>query len=137
MRLLHKLLFLQGWYYLATGVWPLVHIESFVWVSGWKYDWWLVKMVGALAAAISISLLVGLFKKEYTASLFTLSVTSAVVFLAVDVYYYFTGILSGVYLIDAAGELIFILIALLGWSASKRLHGNKHFNGQDRYQVRP
>src|SRR4051794_17610666 len=49
------LLWLQGLYYLVTGVWPLVSIETFQTVTGWKTDHlvtgresdhWLVMTVG-------------------------------------------------------------------------------------------
>src|SRR5689334_22911224 len=39
---------IQGLYFLATGVWPLFHIESFLAVTGPKTDLWLVQTVAAL-----------------------------------------------------------------------------------------
>lgn len=41
----------MGWYYLMTGIWPLLHIRSFVWMTGPKTDRWLVKAVGGLVTA--------------------------------------------------------------------------------------
>src|ERR1700710_1131223 len=60
------LFWLQGLYYLATGVWPLVSIETFQMVTGEKTDHlvtgregdhWLVMTVGALVTAVALSLL--------------------------------------------------------------------------------
>lgn len=34
--------FIQGCYYLITLIWPLVHIKSFMAVTGYKRDVWLV-----------------------------------------------------------------------------------------------
>lgn len=42
----------QGLYFLVTGIWPLVHIKSFQWVTGPKVDLWLVKTVGVLIAVM-------------------------------------------------------------------------------------
>ena len=48
---------IQGLYYLITGIWPLVHMESFLAVTGPKTDLWLVQTVGALIAVIGAMLL--------------------------------------------------------------------------------
>jgi hypothetical protein len=47
----------QGAYYLATGLWPIVHYRSFELLSGHKRERWLVRTVGLLAAAIGLTLL--------------------------------------------------------------------------------
>lgn len=39
---------IQGLYYLLTSLWGLLHIESFMMVTGPKFDIWLVKMVSVL-----------------------------------------------------------------------------------------
>lgn len=43
---------LQGLFYLATGVWPLIHIDSFLAVTGSKTDLWLVYTVGLLVSVV-------------------------------------------------------------------------------------
>ncbi|MFH5804425.1 hypothetical protein ACG2DA_10255, partial [Alienimonas sp. DA493] len=58
-RWARRLLVGQGLYYVATGVWPLVHIRSFEFVTGPKTDDWLVQTVGALVLAIGGTLLYG------------------------------------------------------------------------------
>jgi hypothetical protein len=47
----------QGAYYLATGLWPIVHYRSFELLSGHKRERWLVRTVGLLAAVIGLTLL--------------------------------------------------------------------------------
>ena len=47
----------QGSYFLLTGVWPLLHMRSFLAVTGPKTDLWLVETVGVLVAAIGAGLL--------------------------------------------------------------------------------
>src|SRR5438270_11614006 len=46
--LMTVLYLVQGVYYLLTGVWPLVSIDTFQMVTGPKTDLWLVQTVGAL-----------------------------------------------------------------------------------------
>src|SRR5262245_43838835 len=67
------LLWVQGVYYLATGVWPLVSIETFPRVTGRKTahlvpgretDRWLVMTVGVLVTAIAAALLVAAWGGE-------------------------------------------------------------------------
>lgn len=48
---MRTLAFLQGTYYLLTGVWPFASMGTFLAVTGPKTDLWLVRTVGALVAA--------------------------------------------------------------------------------------
>ena len=106
-----NLLFLvQGLYYLLTGLWPLIHITSFMYVTGPKTDTWLVKMVGLLSMSIGISLVIAVKNKERP---WTLSCCTALSFMIIDSYYALDGRISKVYLADAALELIFLLAVLL------------------------
>lgn len=96
-----KIIFLQGIYYTITGIWPLLHIRSFVAVTGDKTDIWLVKMVGLLAASIGIYLIYSI--KQQPAKL--LSILSAFSFGVIDVYYVYQNVISPIYLSDAVVEL--------------------------------
>ena len=49
----------QGWYYLAGGLWPLVHFRSFEAVAGPKPDRFQTEVTSILFAAIGTALLVG------------------------------------------------------------------------------
>src|SRR4051812_30893344 len=49
--------FIQGVYFFITGLWPIVHMPSFLFVSGPKTDLWLVKTVGILIVVIGSVLL--------------------------------------------------------------------------------
>jgi glycine/D-amino acid oxidase-like deaminating enzyme/nitrite reductase/ring-hydroxylating ferredoxin subunit len=48
----------QGAYYLATGLWPVLHLRSFEAVTGRKRHGWLVRAAGAAIAAVGAALLV-------------------------------------------------------------------------------
>ena len=42
------LAWVQAGYFVVTGVWPIVHMRSFLAVTGPKTDLWLVKTIGVL-----------------------------------------------------------------------------------------
>jgi hypothetical protein len=107
------LLLTQAVYYLITGIWPLVHIRSFVKVTGPKTDIWLVKTVGLLITAIALTLLFGALNNETGIALLVLSVTSAFGLLCVDVYYPLRGRISKIYLVDAVVEMVFVVWAVV------------------------
>ncbi len=106
------LLIAQGGFYVVTGVWPLVHMPSFVLVTGPKRDLWLVRMVGCLAVAIGPALLVALRSPLHEPTL-VLGAASALAFLAVDLVYVLKKTIGPVYLVDAAAEFLL----LIGWLA--------------------
>jgi hypothetical protein len=96
----------QGLYYVVTGLWPFVHLRSFEAITGPKRETWLVRTVGALAAAIGVTLLRGSRRSSRDAK--TLSITSALAFAAIDVAYVARRRISPVYLADAALEVAFV-----------------------------
>ncbi|MEJ7604141.1 MAG: hypothetical protein WKG01_40120 [Kofleriaceae bacterium] len=50
---------IQGAFYVASGLWPILHYRSFEAVTGPKVDRWLVKTVAGLITAVGVSLLAG------------------------------------------------------------------------------
>jgi hypothetical protein len=111
MKLFKILLVTQAAYIFITAVWPIIHIESFMAVTGPKTDIWLVKTVGALLLPVSICMLSYLRIKTPDTPIFTLGIGIAVAFIIVDVYYSTLDVISDIYLADAAAELLF----LIGW----------------------
>jgi NADH:ubiquinone oxidoreductase subunit K len=101
----------QGLYFFATGVWPLVHMESFLAVTGPKTDLWLVRTVGVLIAVIGFALLVAAFRRQTGAEVRTLAIGSALGLAAIDVIYVTLGVIPPVYLLDAVAEGVLIT----GW----------------------
>ena len=95
--------FLQGAYFLATGVWPLLSMRTFEAVTGPKADRWLVRTVGVLVAIIGSSLLLDV--RRPSRGTVALGVGSAVGLGTIDVMYATRGRISKVYLIDAIVEL--------------------------------
>lgn len=112
---------LQGVYYLITGVWPLLHMESFIWISGPKYDIWLVKTVGILLAVIGASLLSAALKKRISPEISLLALGSAASLATLDIYY--AAVIDriyDIYLLDALAEVLLILFWILFLSKGKR-----------------
>jgi len=122
------LLYAQGLYYFVTGLWPLIHVESFQWVTGPKTDHltagpaateadhWLLMTVGALITVISLVLLVAAYRRQTAGEVAVLAAGSAVALTAIDVIYVARGTIAPIYLLDAAAEVML----LAGWAAAVR-----------------
>jgi len=104
----------QGCYFLLTGIWPLLHMRSFLAVTGPKADLWLVKTVAALIIAISLALLLAVARNNLTVEVRAIAIASALALLAVDVVYVMKKVLSPIYLADAAAESALIALWLAG-----------------------
>jgi hypothetical protein len=93
----------QGVFYVATGLWPIVHLRSFEAVTGPKLEGWLVKTVGALIAVVGGTLVAAGLRRRVSPELMQLAAGSAASLAAVDVIYSPQRI-SPVYLLDALVE---------------------------------
>ncbi|ACG72254.1 conserved hypothetical protein [Anaeromyxobacter sp. K] len=96
----------QGAFYAATGAWPLVHMPSFVAVTGPKLEPWLVRTVGVLVGTIGATLLAAGARRRITPEVRLLALASAAGIAAVELWY--AGRrrrIAPVYLLDGAGEL--------------------------------
>jgi hypothetical protein len=108
----------QGWFYLLTGVWAVVDIDSFQRVTGPKTDLWLVKTVGVLVIVIGASLLAAARVRRYDAPILLLAMGSALGLAGIDLVYALAGRISPIYLLDAAAELL--LAVLWGIARARR-----------------
>jgi hypothetical protein len=103
------LMIAQGTYYLASGAWPLLSMNSFESVTGPKTDKWLVKTVGVLVAAIGATLALGGFRKPVRPETKLLAVMSAIGLTAIDITYTAKQRISPIYLLDSAVEAMLVL----------------------------
>lgn len=106
----------QGAFWLATGLWPLVHYRSFEAVTGPKEDDWLVKTIGGLIAVVGATLGLAGLRRRVTPEIRLLGAASAAALSAADVYFTARGRISKVYLLDVVAEAPF----LVAWAASAR-----------------
>lgn len=85
--MLEKLLIVQGGYFFLTGLWPILHMRSFLAVTGPKTDLWLVKTVGILIAVIGATLFLAGSQGYITVELFILALGAAAALAVIDVVY--------------------------------------------------
>lgn len=96
---------LQAGYYVITGIWPLVHIRSFMAITGRKTDLWLVKTAGVLITAIGSTLGVAGLRGKTTPEIRLLAIGSALGLTGIDIVYVAKKQISPIYLLDAVAEL--------------------------------
>jgi hypothetical protein len=98
----------QALYFVATGLWSILHLRSFMFVTGPKRDRWLVRTFGALVAAIGGSMLAS-GDQPGTAARF--GIASGVALALAEVVYVARRRIRPVYLADAVLELVFAIAA--------------------------
>lgn len=127
MKPFYTLALIQGVYYIITGIWSLVDIDSFIMVTGPKCDIWLVRTVGAMVIPIGVTLLLAAIGKELGIQAIVLAAGSALAFASIDVIYSLNDTIWNIYLADALAQAIF----LSGWLLYVFVHGNKMMKGRD------
>jgi hypothetical protein len=98
----------QGAYFVATGVWPLVHMRSFETVTGPKTDKWLVRTVGVLVSVIGATLVWAGTRRSVNGDTVRLATGAAAGLAAIDATYATRGRISRLYIADAALEACFV-----------------------------
>ena len=106
---------IQSIYFIATGIWPLLHLPSFLAVTGPKHDLWLVRTVGVLVFVIGMSLAVAVQQHQMSSAIATLAIGSALSLAAADVIYVARGTIGRIYLLDAFAEAILIAAWIVGY----------------------
>lgn len=101
---------IQGIYFFVFGIWPLLHMKSFLIVTGPKTDLWLVRTVGLILAVIGVTLIFAQVNGEINTSLIILAIGSALSLALIEVIYVARRVISPIYLGDAAAEFV-----LIGW----------------------
>lgn len=96
----------QGWYYVISGLWPIIDIDSFQVVTGPKTDLWLVRTVGVLVTVIGATLLFAARRRRLDAPVVLLAMGSALGLAGIDLVYALAGRIAPVYLFDAAAEIV-------------------------------
>jgi hypothetical protein len=107
----------QAAYYLATGLWPVVHLRSFMALTGPKHDTWLVQTFGVLVFGIGASLALGRSDRRLSAMLGS---TCALGLALCEIVFVARRRIRPIYLADAALELAFAAAIVRGRSAATR-----------------
>jgi hypothetical protein len=121
-RLFRGLCWFQGVYYFLTGVWPIVHVRSFKFVTGEKTDnlptgleadHWLLMTVSVLIVSVSVTILLAAYRNTQELEIGVLAIAAAAGLTAIDVIYTLRGVIAPIYLVDAAIEVPLITAWLL------------------------
>ncbi|MGH2398648.1 MAG: hypothetical protein ACRDFA_12515 [bacterium] len=106
---MQALLRFQGIFYLLTGLWPFVHLESFVSVVGPMPDVFQLHVTSGLIVVIAGVLIAGSRRGEPASVV--LGIASALTFVVLDVAY--ARILRDIYWLDAAVEAAIAILLLV------------------------
>jgi len=115
VKLIEIISLVQAIYFGLTGIWPILHIRSFMAVTGPKIDIWLVKTVGAVIVAIAIPLFTSVVHHNVTIDIMLLAIGSSLGLAAIDVIYVAKKVIAKIYLLDAVAEVILVLAWLVAW----------------------
>ena len=102
----------QSIYYSLTALWGLLHIQSFMDVTGPKTDIWLVKTVSVLILPIVIGMLSGLLLRAHPVPVILLATSAALGFAAIDFYYTARSTIRWVYALDGAVQVLLLAVWL-------------------------
>jgi hypothetical protein len=92
-----------GLYYIGTGLWPILHLPSFLAVTGPKQETWLVQVFGAFIASVGFSAI--LHRNSGPASA-GVGLSAALVLAAGDVFFVARRRIRPTYLLDAVVEVV-------------------------------
>jgi hypothetical protein len=109
----------QGLYYLITGLWPLISMETFLAITGPKTDLWLVDTVGVVVMVIGSVLLFAAARHQITSAIWLLAIGSAAALTIVESFYALRGVIWAVYLLDAVLEVILIALWVIALVRSR------------------
>lgn len=104
----------QGVFYIATGVWSIVSIETFEAVTGPKLDEWLVKTAGVLVIVSGCVFLLAAARRHFPLEVVVLAIGNALALTAIDVIYVSLDRIPAVYLLDAVAEVVLACGWLVG-----------------------
>ena len=117
-RALVLLAWAQGAYFAVAGAWPLVHMDSFLLVTGPKTDLWLVRAVAVLVLVIGLALLLAAWRLRVGLQAAILAVGSALGLAAIEIVHVLDGTIRVIYAADAALEIVLALAwVLAAWRA--------------------
>ena len=104
---------LHGGFNVLSGLWPLLHMQSFEAAFGPKTDKWLVRTVAGLLVSNGVAQLTANDTADSLAQAKRVGLGTAATLGAIDVTYAPRGRISKMYLLDALAEAAWILAWLL------------------------
>lgn len=115
----------QGAFFVLTGLWPVVHMQSFLAVTGPKTELWLVQAFGLLVAALGAAFVYSALERPGSRALAVVGFAVSTMLAFIDVLFVAQREIPPVYLLDAAVEAGFALAwVLVGVSAARAVSPN-------------
>lgn len=111
----------QGLFYVVTGLWPIVHLESFLAVTGPKTDLWLVQTLGALLVGVGGVMLLSTTEERLGLTCKRLGVAVSGVLAGAEVSFFLRGHTATTHLVHAAIEALFVVAWLTTMFADRTL----------------
>ncbi len=105
-----RLAIIHGIFYMLPGIWPILHMDSFIAVTGPKVDLWLVRTVGMLIFFIGAGIFAAGIRKQVTISIIIIAAGAAFGLMVIDVTYVWLDVISPIYLLDAVAEFILFIL---------------------------
>jgi hypothetical protein len=99
----------QALYFGITGLWPLVHMPSFLRITGPKADLWLVRCVGWLVTVVALVLFHSWRRDHVSEETALLGIGSALALGGVSTWYALKGRIWKTYLADTVVEIALIV----------------------------
>jgi hypothetical protein len=99
----------QGLYYVAIGLWPLLGTASFLELTGAKPDAWSFQAVAVLMVAVGLAIALAGVRRHTDGEVRLLALAAAAGLLVLDVVHVVGGRVSPVYLVDALAQGLFAL----------------------------
>ena len=103
-----------------SGAWPIVHLSTFLALTGPKRDAWLAQTVGGLLAVTGVALLLVALRRRLTAEWALLAAGQAAVLAIIDVVMVARDRIAAIYLYDAVVEVALVVAWLV--AAAKARH---------------
>lgn len=119
------ILIAQGLYFAITGIWPLLHIESFLAVTGPKEDIWLVRTFGIVILAVGLGLFTSGMKRAVSWPIAIIAMGTSLGLMVAEIIYVLQDVIWPSYLLDAfieAGLLLFWILIISGTLDKKTRH---------------
>lgn len=111
---------IQGWFYLISGVWPIVSPGSFQAVTGAKQDFWLAQTVGIQLAIVGAALVSAARHRRLSRELAFIALGTAAALGIMDVYCVREPRTTPAYLLDAVAEAGLVVAWVLALRAERR-----------------
>lgn len=110
----------QGIYYVAVGLWPLLGPVSFIGATGPKPDLWAMHATATLLVAVGLTVALASVRRVGHAELRLLALAVPLALLVIDVVHVVLGDVAPVYLVDALAQALFALAWTWPWVQSVR-----------------